>query len=467
MSGNKKSAYLIGVKGVGMTALAIYLKQAGFEVEGSDNQNTYTTDEILSQAQIQVHEGFDKENIVDKKPDFCVISAAYGLDNPEVKFANRRLKPIYYSEMLGKISAPSRTIAVAGVHGKTTTTALIALMLKIANLDPSFIIGAAKVPNLGSPAHFGKGEYFVLEADEYRQSPQNLNSKFFDLNPEIAIISSIEFDHTDMFATIDEIYQAFYKFACRVPRRGSIILCLDYPKCRKLKNSLVDRNFETYGFGSDAAWRVVNVTERDKTKFSLEHQGELLGPYEIQIPGRHNILNATAAIILAKRLDISEEIIKRVLREFSGVGRRFEKVGEVGDIQIYDDYAHHPTAISKTLEAARAKFPNSKIWCIFQPHTYSRTKGLLKEFGLAFDVADKVVVCDICASEREKQGDITTQDLVDEIAKSQKNVRYFSDFEKIKKYLIDFVKGPAVIITMGAGDIYKLGQELINEFKHE
>lgn len=469
MAEKVKSAYLIGIKGVGMTALAIYLKQAGFEVEGSDNQNVYATDEVLKNAQIKVYEGFNKDNILDKNPDLCIISAAYGYDNPEAKEArHRRLKILYYSEALGQISAGKYVVAVAGVHGKTTTTALISLMLMEANLDPSYIIGAAQAPNLGASAHFGQGEYFVLEADEYRQSPSNNNSKFLDLNPEIAIISSIEFDHPDIFPTIEDVYKTFYRFACRVPRRGVIILCSDYPKCRKLQNSLVDRHFESYGFEDGADWKIVNVQEEDQTRFSLEHGTDILGPYLLKIPGRHNVLNATVAVILAKKLDIDEKIIQKVLSEFSGVGRRFEKVAVVGDIQIYDDYAHHPTAIAKTLEAARAKFPGSKIWCVFQPHTYSRTQGLFKEFGQAFGAADKVVVMDIYASEREKEGKVSSQDLVKEIEKNNKKVqtiRYFKSQEEVKKYLHDFVQGPAIIITMGAGDIYKLSHDLAKEMK--
>lgn len=472
MAEKAKFAYLIGIKGVGMTALAVYLKQAGFEVEGSDSQNIYMTDEVLKKAQIKVYEGFAKENLQNKSPDLCIISAAYGFDNPEAKeVRHRKIKTMYYSEALGSISAEKKLIAVAGIHGKTTTTALVASMLKAANLDPSFIIGAAAVPILGTCAQYGTGEYFVLEADEYRQSPSNNSSKFLDLNPEIAVITSIEFDHPDIFPTVEEVYQTFYRFACRVPRHGSIILCLDYPKCRKLKSSLVDRHFETYGFDSEAAWRIVGAREGGQTEFSLEHDQETFGPYTLKIPGQHNILNATVAVILAKKFNIDEKIIKKVLNEFSGVGRRFEKVGAVGDIQIFDDYAHHPTAIQKTLEATRAKFPKAKIWCVFQPHTYSRTKSLLKEFGKAFNLADKVVITDIYASERETTGDVTARDLVKEIEKNQKNVRnvrnvrYFKNQEEIKKYLIDFVKGPAIILMMGAGDIYKLSQDLIEELQ--
>jgi len=473
MPENNKTAYLIGIKGVGMAALAIFLKQDGWQVSGSDNANTYLTDETLRQVGIQYHEGFDKENLNDLKADYIIISAAYGKDNPEVKEAYRlKLNTLYYSEMLGKISADKRLIAIAGVHGKTTTTALVSAMLESAKLDPSFIIGAAGIKNLRGAAQRGRGEYFVLEADEYRQSPASNNSKFLDLNPEIAVITSIEFDHPDFFPTIDDVYQAFYRFACRVPRNGSIVLCLDYPKCQKIKNSLVDRNFETYGFHPDAKWKIIDVKEENQTVFSIECQNQIYGPFALKIPGQHNILNATVAFIIAKKLGIDDKIIEKVLADFSGVDRRFDEVGSAQGVQVIDDYAHHPTAIAKTLEAARAKFPDAKIWCIFQPHTYSRTKSLLKDFGKAFQAADNVIITDIYASEREKNGNVGPQELVKEIEKNQKPpqlVRYFENPEAIKKYLLDFTKGPAVILTMGAGDIYKLGPELVRalEGRHE
>ena len=461
-----KTAYLIGIKGVGMTALAKYLSEDGYLVEGSDNDVTYVTDVILEENKIKVFSPFDKENLKNKKPDLVVVSAAYGSNNPEVKEAKKRhLNIQYYAETLGSITSGKKLIAVSGVHGKTTTTSLIALLLDRAGLKPSYIIGAANVPVLGSNAHMGGGDYFVLEADEYRQSLENIESKFLCLNPDIAIISSIELDHPDIFESVEDIYRTFYKFACRVPRSGKIILNIDYQKSKKLARSLVDRQIETYGFSTDASWKIIDVTEGDQAIFSISHGREIYGPYTLNVPGKHNILNATTAVIIAKLLDIDDTVLKNTLAEFRGVQRRFEEIAKIGDIHIIDDYAHHPTAITQTLEAAKAKFPNAKIWCIFQPHTYSRTQSLLKEFGLAFKSADKIIVTDIYASEREKTGYVTAVDLVHEIQKNRGNVQYMNDREKIKKYLINFVKGQAVIITLGAGDIYKLAQELPDVFK--
>lgn len=457
----KSQYYLIGIKGVGMAALAKYLVESGNFVEGSDNTDIYVTDDILAKNKIKVFAPFDKDNLKEKKPDYVVVSAAYDSTNPEVKEAKKRkLNLIYYSDILSQITSNKRLIAVAGIHGKTTTTSLLALLLGRAGLNPSYLIGAANVPVLGANAHFGSGEYFVLEADEYRKSPEENTSKFLSLSPEIAIISSIELDHPDVFDSIEDVYQAFFRFACRVARSGLIIINTDYIKAKKLVRSLADRQFETYGFNEEAEWQIIDVVEGEKTSFKVKHRKEITGPYNLEVPGKHNILNAVTAVILANRLHINETVLKKTLLDFRGVQRRFEKIGQVGSINIFDDYAHHPTAIKTTLEAAKAKFPNSKIWCIFQPHTYSRTQSLLKEFGSSFKSADKIIITDIYSSAREKEGGINALDLVSEIQKNKGNVQYMNDWLKIKKYLGNFVKGPAVILTIGAGDIYKLGHDI-------
>ncbi|KKQ72023.1 MAG: UDP-N-acetylmuramate-L-alanine ligase, partial [Berkelbacteria bacterium GW2011_GWB1_38_5] len=348
----------------------------------------------------------------------------------------------------------------------TTTTALISFLLTKANLNPSYVIGSGEIADLPASGHLGSGDYFVLEADEYRKSPDDNNSKFFDLNPQIEIITSIEMDHPDMFLTDEKVYEAFYKFACRIPRKGFIVLCLDYPKAKKLLRSLADRNFETYGFSEDVAWQIIDYLESvDSTSFSLINEGKNIGPFVIKIPGEGNVLNATAAVIVALKLGIQEKSIIKYLAEFQGVKRRFEKIGQFNDITVIDDYAHHPHSVALTLEAVKKRFPDAKIWCIFQPHTYSRTKELLSSFATAFNCADKVIITDIYASAREKEATITAEDLTQAIHINQKQVKYVSSWDKITQELIDNVGGKTVIITMGAGDIYKLGQNILKELK--
>lgn len=462
-----KTVYLIGIKGVGMAALANYLFQAGYEVSGSDVAERFVTEKLLKN--MKIFEGFNANNLGKIKYDLVVASAAYDKENPEVKEAIRRkLNLKYYSEVLGQITSGKKTIAVAGIHGKTTTTAMLSSILTDATLDPSYIIGAGEVANFKYPAHFGGGDYFVLEADEYRKSPDDNTPKFLDLTPQIAIISSIELDHPDVFPTVEEVYNAFYSLSCRVPRSGTIVLCIDYPKAKKLQSSLADRNFETYGFDPQSRWRVLNAKASETgMTFSIQGQGKVLGPFEIALPGNHNVLNATAAIICALNIGVKEEIIKKSLANFKTVKRRYEKLGQVGEITIIDDYAHHPTAISATIEATKRRYPNSKIWCVFQPHTFSRTIALKEEFAQCFKLADNVIITDIYASAREPQGNITGEELVDEIKKHQSKVKYLPYGEKITNYLALNIKQPAVILTIGAGDIYKLVPEIIKELEQK
>lgn len=457
--------HFIGIKGVGMAALAILLKERGNKVTGSDVEETFVTEKTLAQAGIEVTP-FDISNLKDK-PDLVVVSAAYGKDNLEVKEARKKkltIKP--YSEALSAAAQDFQIIAVSGIHGKTTTTALISFILTKANLDPSFAIGAGEVANLKSPGHYGSGDYFVLEADEYRKSPDDSISKFFDLNPDIEIITSIEMDHPDIFSSEEKVYEAFYKFACRLPRNGFIVLCLDYPKARKLHRSLVDRSFETYGFREGADWQITDYNESvDLTNFMLLHQDKKIGPFELKIPGRANVLNATAAIITTMKLGLNEKLVKKYLSEFTGVKRRFEKIGQKDSIQLFDDYAHHPRSVAMTLEALKERFPDSKIWCIFQPHTYSRTKTLFSDFAKSFVTADRVIITDIYASARESNATVSGGELAQAIRKNQRQVKYIDSWEKIIGEIVDNIEGKTVVITMGAGDIYKLGETLFQRLK--
>jgi UDP-N-acetylmuramate--alanine ligase len=459
-----KKIHFIGIKGVGMTALALLAKEKGHEVSGSDIDESFVTDKTLAKADIKVN-SFDSQNISNKL-DLVVVSAAYGKDNIEVKEAKKKhLEIMSYSEALAFFARDSQVIAVAGIHGKTTTAAMISFLLTRANLDPSFIIGAGEVRSLGTTGHAGKGDYFVVEADEYRKSPEDSSSKFFDLSPAIEIITSIEMDHPDIFASEEAVFNVFYKFACRLPRKGFIVLCTDYPKAKKLQRSLADRHIESYGF-SPALWQISNYQENDEgTIFSLKHQEEIIGPFKLKVPGQANILNATAAIITCLKIGLEEKLIKKNLADFVGVKRRFELIGQIGNTVIIDDYAHHPHSISLTLAAARKKFPSHKIWCIFQPHTYSRTKELLKDFATAFKTADKVIITEIYASQRETEATISGQQLAEAIHQNQRNVRFISDWSKIIREIVDLADGQNLIITMGAGDIYKLGYSLLAALK--
>lgn len=460
-----KKIYMIGIKGVGMAALAIYLKQAGFEVLGSDVRDTFQTDGLLEKNKIKVLEGFQENNLNLEKDDLVIVSAAYDDKNPEVKEAKRKhLDLMYFSEAIGKFSQQKKVIAVSGIHGKTTTTAMISFLLEEANLSPSYLIGSGNVPVLGSSAKHGNGDYFVIEADEYRKAPESTEAKFFDYHPQIAVVTSIELDHPDMYKTIDEVYDAFYKLICRIPRDGMIVACADYSKVKKLKNSLVDRSFQTYGFEEGNKWQIIDFDEK-KNIFSLKNNNHVYGPFNLSIAGKHNVLNATAAIIVANSVGVSMKSIQKHLIEFTSVQRRFQIIYNEKNITIIDDYAHHPTAIETTLETAHKSYPKSKIWAVFQPHTFSRTEALLKDFGTSFKYADKVLVMNIYGSAREPIGNITSQDLVNEIKKNRDNVRFIENESKLLEILNEEVKAPAVILTIGAGDIYKVGKKIKELFK--
>ena len=457
-----KKVHFVGIKGVGMAALAILAKDMGYDVTGSDVVDSFVTDSELRQSGIPVL-AFDTENLKDK-PDFVVVSAAFGKDNVEVKEARKKhLEIKAYSEFLSLLTSNYQLIAVAGIHGKTTTTAIISYLLKKANLDPSFLIGAGNVVSLDNKStHLGTGDYFVVEADEYRKSLESNDSKFYDLNPKIEIITSIEMDHPDLFLTDENVYEAFYKFAIKTPRLGFIVLCTDYPKAKKLLRTLVDRNFETYGFLEGARWQIQDYEENENTtSFKIKNIEKVYGPFSISLPGKGNVLNATAAIITTLKLQVEESLIKKYLPEFAGVKRRFEKIGQKGNLTIIDDYAHHPRSVKLTLEAARKKYPNRQILCIFQPHTFSRTKEFIEEFATSFNDADKVIVTSIYASAREERGTITGDDLAAKIRQNQKQVKYVDDFQVIINEVIDSLDKPTLLITMGAGDIYKIGNQIL------
>lgn len=461
-----KHIHFIGIKGVGMSALAIVAKQLGYDVSGSDVAETFITDKSLEAAGIIAKVDFKAEHIP-AKTDLVVVGAAYGEANPEVKAAmHRRLTLMPYSELLGFLSGKKKTLAIAGTHGKTTTSSLTAFLLHKAKLDPSYVIGTGQVVGLPGHGHGGEGQIFVTEADDYKKAPGDPTPKFLDLSPYGAVVTSIEHDHPDMYETLNDCYQAFFKFACRVKDEGFLVINGDESLTRKLQKDLPEKRYITYGFSHGLDWQIVlgDTHDLNSQKFYLLTEIKKFGPFELKLMGRHNLYNATAAIILASEMGVSIKEIQKILPKFEAVERRYQLVGQKGDIIVIDDYAHHPTAVSLTLETARRQFRGRPIWCFFQSHTYSRTKALLKDFGASFGSAKVVIVTDIFGSARERGGDVTTDDLVREISKHHRNVLYVAHDK-----LLDFAKQNlpknAVMITMGAGDIYKIGHALVKDSK--
>lgn len=464
MSKAKKSPqryYFIGINGVAMSGLAVMLKQVGLEVSGSDEAEEFPTDEVLRRHNITVHKGFRAENIA-TKPDIVVVSAAYGPGNIEYKTAkSMRVTVQTQSEALGELMSRFEGVGVAGVHGKTTTSSMLAYILKEAGHSPSYAIGAPDVPGLGGNSAIGDGKYFIAEADEYRKSETSKEPKFLDLPLKHVIITSIELDHPDVFETAEDVYRSFYQLSIRIPRDGTVVACVDSPLVRRLVQRSVDRKCLTYGFSSQAQYQISEISyDGQLTHFTIRTNDEVFGRFATQLPGKHNLLNATAAIVMAAKLGVSIKAIAKGLESFQGPARRFEYLGEYNGAPIYHDYAHHPTALSYLIETAKERFPKAELVLVFQPHTYSRTGKLLKEFAATLSAADRLILLNIFASAREKSGYVTIKDLVDEARKIKPDTEFRSSLQEAATYLASFITKDQVVFLVGAGDVYKIHQKL-------
>ncbi len=466
-----KNIHFVGIKGVGMAPLAIIAKEAGFKVTGSDIAEEFITDELLKKAGITAYVGFDEKNIEGK--DLVITTGAHGgFDNIENIKAKKLGIPIWtQGEAAGKFmngllfEKTFDGVSVAGSHGKTTTSAMIATILKENKLDPAFLIGTGNIPSLGSSGHYGKGKYFISEADEYATEPKyDKTPKFLWQYPKIGVITNIEFDHPDLYSTMDQIRHEFLNFSNNISENGTLVACIDDLETPKLLKEYKGHSI-TYGFSKNADLNMGRLSiEADKMFFWVNAKNTSLGEFILNITGEHNALNALAAIAVCLELGLSVEKIKTGLMKFHGTKRRFELVGNLSSgAVLYDDYAHHPTEIRKTLTAFKKSFPNKKIVCIFQPHTYSRTKSLFEQFISSFSLADMVLLVDTYPSLREEiDNSVSSKLLAESISKIHKDVLYTPKAEDVVKYLDQKSLGKDyIIITMGAGDIYKISSSLL------
>ena len=467
-----KSIHFVGIKGVGMTPLAIIAKEAGIAVSGSDIGEEFITDVPLKKAGIVPFVGFSKANVGNAA--LVITTGAHGgFNNPEVVFAKEKGIPVLTQGeavgvfMEGEIfNKRYEGISVAGSHGKTTTTAMIATMLKENKLDPTFIIGTSVVSSLGTSGHFGKGKYFVAEADEYATEPAfDKTPKLLWQHPKIAIITNIELDHPDLYASAEEIKNVFLKFIKQLPKDGKVIACGDDPLVEELLNEYNGEKI-TYGFSPVNTYVLKNVHVTDyQTFFWVACNGTEIGDFTIQVPGEHNALNALATIVVGLSCGLSLDAIKKSLVLFTGSKRRAEYIGKmVSGAMLFDDYAHHPTEIKKTLHTFRQRFPKKRIICIFQPHTYSRTKQFFDEFTKCFGDADKIILTDIYPSLREKpDSSISSQKLTQSVNNFHKDAVCFSKLTDVIEYIQAENPGEnTVVISMGAGDVYKIHTQLTN-----
>lgn len=438
-----KHIHFTGVKGVGMTALALCVQDLGISVSGSDVEEEFVTDEVLKSRGIEWNIGFSEENL-SPKPSLVITTGAHGgLNNPEVLAAKELGIPVLtHAEALSKISSGKNVITVAGVGGKTTTASMIAHMLSYVGKRPSFAIGVGNIFPLGVPGKFEqKGKEFVTEADEFAVSPGVDNRpRFIFQNPKVLIVTNIEHDHPDIYPTFEDTKKVFLEFINKVPQDGLLIACIDNENVRELLKS-VNRSMrvQTYGFDKKADWNV------DKLDFKLN------------IPGRYNKLNAAAAIAVGRFLGLDLDTLKEGLAAFEGCKRRIEKVGEKKGVLYYDDYAHTPHEVKSVLQAIKEFYPNKKIVCTFQPHTYSRTKALWGGFIKAFGDADVVGIANVYSSARETDNLGVSSE---KLAAAIKGAKYSGSLESTTNWLKQILKEGDVCITLGAGDIYKIHHQL-------
>ncbi len=448
-----RRVHLVGIGGTGLSAIARVLLERGDEVSGSD-QAVSPYAQALERAGVRVHYDHRPENVAGA--DLVIVSSAVPDSNPEVTAARQAgIRVVRRAEFLGELTAGCQTIAVAGTHGKTTTTGLIAWLLDQAGLSPSFIVGGM-LKDFGTNARAGSGPHFVIEADEYDRT-------FLGLQPAIGVVTNVEHDHPDCYPTFVEFRAAFQAFAERVT--DQLLVCLENEGAASLQPISATRL--TYGFRSEAEWRAEEVRPNAAggSDFLVSKSGELLGLVRTRLPGEHNVLNAVAALAAVDCVGVPFAEARRAITEFHGVGRRFEIVGEVGGIWVVDDYAHHPTEIRATLAAARTRFPEAQVWAVFQPHTFSRTRALLADFARAFGDADHVIVTDIFASREPPDPNVSAQRLVEQMV--HQDVRFIPDLAEAARTLQERVQAPAVVVTLSAGDGNRVGELLLQGLSEE
>ncbi len=449
-----KKIHCIGIGGIGLSAIAEILLSRGYEVSGSDMKESAETARLASKG-ARVFIGHRAENA--DEADLLVFSAAVGQDNPEMKRAEERGIPILSrAQMLGLLMQEyENSIAVSGTHGKTTTTSMVSLILDRAKLEPTILVGG-NLAEIGGNVKVGHSRYFITEACEYMDS-------FLSLKPKIEIILNIDSDHLDYFKDIDHIVSSFDKFAQLVPASGTIIAYDANPFVNQVIRDL--DNVVTFGLSENCDYYAANIqfNEEGMPAFDVCHDGQLLSRVQLAVPGEHNILNALAAFTCACALGVEPQLTKETLERYHGTQRRFDIVGTTAKgVKIVDDYAHHPTEIKATLSASE-NVPHNKLWCIFQPHTYTRTIALFDEFAEAFEKADKLILAEIYAAREKNIYKISSAQLAEKIKETHphKEVLFMEDFAAIADYVDDQAQRGDMVITMGAGDIYKVGEMLL------
>lgn len=436
-----------------MSGIAEILLDQGFQVSGSDMHRSDVTD-YLESLGATIFEGHSAENIRDSEV-VCYSSAVNLTENPETQEAQRRNIPlIRRAEMLAEVTRMKYSVCIAGTHGKTTTTSLCGLNMMHGGLDPTVIVGGKLSGLGGTNARLGKGDWTVVEADEYDRS-------FLQLSPTIAVITNLEADHLDIYSDLDDIKDAFVEFANKVPFYGTVIVCLDDEGVLDILPR-IKKNKTTYGLSPQCDVRATDIKFFEQSsEFTVWHNNSLLGTVKLNVPGLHNVRNALASVAVGLRLNLTFENIKTALGNFAGVYRRFEIKGERDGIMVVDDYAHHPTEVQATLQATRNGWKR-RIICVFQPHTFTRTRDFYLEFGKSFFDADILIVTDVYPA-REIPIEGITGELIANAARDfgHRNVNYIADKNDIPAFLSKITHSGDILLTLGAGDIWKCGEKFL------
>ncbi|MBI5473924.1 MAG: UDP-N-acetylmuramate--L-alanine ligase [Ignavibacteriae bacterium] len=454
-----KKLHFVGIGGIGMSGIAEILIDQGFTITGSDKAASDNTERMESLG-AKVFIGHQAQNL-DPDVDAVVYSSALALDNPEIVEAQKRKIPVIRrAEMLAEVMRLKYGIGIAGTHGKTTTTSMVSLVLMEGGVDPTVIVGGRLRGLAGSNARLGKGDFIVVEADEFDRS-------FLSITPTIAVLTTLETDHLDCYRDLEDIKGAFIQFAAKVPFYGFVVLCLDEPALQNIMPK-IKKKIITYGLNGQADLQAVDIRHKENTtSFLVVRDGKELGEITLQIPGKHNVQNALAAAAVGLELGVPFDKVKAGIEKFTGVFRRWEVKADVNGIMVVDDYAHHPTEISATLSGVKAGW-RRRVIAVFQPHLYSRTRDFYEDFGRSFFNADVLVVTDIYPAREEPIQGITGE-LIANTAKEygHKNVHYVPEKKDVPAFLLRTKQRGDIIITMGAGDIWKFGEEFIAHLKSE
>ena len=449
-----KHIHLIGIGGISMSGIAEILHNWGIFVTGSDCTRSKITDRLSSHG-IFVSIGHNT-NLVEKA-EFVIYSAAIKQDDPELICAKTNNIPIVErADFVGFLTRIyDKTIAISGTHGKTTTTSMISLCFLQANLDPSIQVGAI-LKDIGGNYRVGNSDFFILEACEYVES-------FLKFSPQSTIVTNIDNDHLDYFKTFDNIKHAFEKYVNLLPKDGFLVTNADDPDCLSLRTHTAAKMI-TFGIKNDRANFIGRNVVYDKNgcaRFDVYRNNSYFGEFKLSVPGQHNVYNALACIAMCSSFGIAKQIIKTSLANFNGANRRFEYIGSYSNVDVYDDYAHHPSEITSTAKALKNK-SYRQSWLIFQPHTYSRTHELLSDFAEALLDFDNVIVTDIYAAREQNTYGISAKDLVNKLTQLGKNSIYISDFDEIAAYIKDHACPHDIVLTMGAGTVFEVGKKILN-----